>query len=140
MTARSFTPINLRLNLVKCKFIASDIQFLDDIITAEGIKPSFKNMWAITEDPRPQNPVEAKDFLSVYVQPMLFAGLQEYVWATEGTNKKNSVLVWGQLQQVSFEETKRCIAYAPVLVIFDEICPTIVSTGPSNVGLGAILS
>ncbi|CAH8582717.1 unnamed protein product [Dicrocoelium dendriticum] len=138
---RRLHDLNLRLNLEKCKFNASEIEFLGHIITNDGMKPSFDNARAITEAPCPQNSTEIKHFLGMCSYNLRY--LQDFTNIAEPLReltKEKSVFVWGPPQQKAFDEIKRRIASTPVMAIFDETCPTIVSTDASNIGLGAILS
>ena len=133
--------LNLRLNIEKCQFRVNSIEFLGHTITSDGIKPNTENTRAITDAPRPNNATELKHFLglcSYYLRYLKdFATLAEPL---RQLTKEKSEFVWSSSQQKAFEEIKRRIVSAPVMAIFDEKCPTIVTTDASNIGLGAILS
>ncbi|KAA3676599.1 uncharacterized protein DEA37_0004579 [Paragonimus westermani] len=135
------TKLDLRLNLQKCKFDAGEVDFLGHIISANGIRPSLENIRAITEAPAPKNTPEVKYFLGMcsynlrYIPD--FSTLAEPLrMLTVG----NVSFEWSDLQQTAFEKLKNRIASQPVMAIFDESCPTFVSTDASNIGIGAVLS
>lgn len=51
---------NVMVNLGKCKFFQSNIEYLSYTINAEGIKPSPSKMDAILKPPEPSNKTQLK--------------------------------------------------------------------------------
>ncbi|CAH8583497.1 unnamed protein product [Dicrocoelium dendriticum] len=133
--------LDLRLNLEKCIFCATDVEFLGYVLSAGGIRPCAANTRAITEAPVPKNTSEVKHFLGLCSYNLRY--LPDFATIAEPLRmltKEKATFDWGSSQQSAFEEIKRRLVSTPMLAIFDENCPTFVSTDASNIGLGAVLS
>ena len=133
--------LNLRLNKKKCLFGVQELEFLGHVLSAEGIRPNHENSRAITETSAPKNVTELKHFLGLCSYYLRF--LPQFATVVEPLRKlttSKESFVWNDEQQAAFEEVKRQIASAPTMAIFNENCPTYVSTDASDVGLGAVPS
>ena len=53
----------LKLKLEKCCFFKKQIQYLGNLISAEGIQPLPEKLDSIAKMPAPKNPKEVKQFL-----------------------------------------------------------------------------
>ena len=53
----------LNIKLEKCCFFKKHIQYLDHLISAEGIQPLPETLESIAKMPAPKNPKEIKQFL-----------------------------------------------------------------------------
>ncbi len=63
----------ITLNLDKCKFNQSEVEFLGHVISAEGIKPLHKRVEAVVNFPTPTNITELKSFLGMAQQLSRFS-------------------------------------------------------------------
>lgn len=56
---------NLTLNVKKCKFLMSEVQYLGHVINEEGAKPGELKVKAIKEYPIPKDAQEVRRFLGL---------------------------------------------------------------------------
>lgn len=56
---------NLTLNLYKCEFLQSKVDYLGYEISASGVRPSEKKILSVTNFPRPQNVHNVRQFLGL---------------------------------------------------------------------------
>ena len=55
----------LQLNKSKCYFLRLKVEYLGDIIDADGLHPTEERVKAIKEAPKPQNITELRSFLDI---------------------------------------------------------------------------
>ena len=133
--------LNLRLNVDKCSFNVSEIEFLGHVISAEGVKPNITNTYAITSAPVPKTVTEVQHFLGLCAYYLRF--LKDFTELAEPLRRltrSGTLFVWDTEQKAAFEEIKKRISSAPLMAIFNESCSTFVSTDASEIGIGAVLS
>ena len=138
---RRLNDLNLRLNISKCIFCVSEIEFLGHVISASGIRPNTSNIRAIKEAPEPSNVHQVQHFLGLCAYYLRY--LPDFVSTAEPLRKltrKNERFEWKAEQQEAFERIRNQIASAPLMAIFNVDCPTFVSTDASDCGVGAVLS
>ena len=56
---------NLKINLKKCSFFRTSVDFLGHQVGSQGIKPLFDRVQAIKDFSRPRNPKEVSSFLGL---------------------------------------------------------------------------
>lgn len=138
---KRLNDLNLRLNMKKCRFGVTEIEFLGHVISSAGLTPNIENTKAILECPRPNSVIQVKHFLglcSYYLRHLPdFATVSEPL---RRITRLNEDFVWSAEQENAYSEIQKLVASTPTVAIFDESCPTFVSTDASDVGLGAVLS
>ena len=112
----------LYLNMDKCSFAMTSIKHLGYVIDSAGIHVNPKNIQILKDWPIPQNIHELRSFLGLanfYWRFIL--GFSHIAWPLNQLTKGNgkNVFKWTPTQQQSFEQLKKNICTAPVLVLHD---------------------
>ena len=108
------------LNLEKCKFSQSKIQFLGYVIGAEGIHPDPDEIKAITQVKTPQTTKNICRFLGMLNQMIKFVpNLADITKPLRDLLSKQNQRALGQAQEEAFNKVKTILSSAPVLVLFD---------------------
>jgi hypothetical protein len=58
-------PVNLKLNMVKCKFLQPELKYVDHIICNKVLKPNPEKVVAITSLKQPDNKQDLQRFLGL---------------------------------------------------------------------------
>lgn len=131
----------LKLKTQKCAVGRREVMYLGYVISPEGIRTDPKKTHAVTEFPTPTNVSQLRSFvgLTSYYRRFIknYARIARPLHALTG---KNQPYVWTGECQAAFEELKRLLTMAPVLVFPDFKCPFILETDASLEGLGAVLA
>ena len=124
----------------KCEFWLKEVSFLGHIISKDGIKVDPAKVGAVSKWKRPENPTKSRSFI----------GLAGYYWrfvkdfskiAGPMTEliKKSKKFIWSPKCEESFQELKRHLTRAPVLVLPNGKDNFVVYTDVSKEGLGCVL-
>lgn len=132
---------NLYVQLTKCTFAVTEVEYLGHIVSRDGVKPDPKKIKSIVEYPQPKTVKDIRAFLGLtgYYRRFIknFADIAKPM--TELT-KKEKDFSWGQSQQKAFETLRNSLCHEPVLRYPDFSKPFLLSTDASSVAIGAILS
>ena len=132
---------NLTLNLEKCQFSKSSIEFLGQVIDGSGIRPDPEKIAAIVDMPTPTNVGDIRRFLGVVNQMGKFvSNLAEKSQPLRELLVKDNQWVWNDPQRRAFEQIKQALTSSPILALFDINYDTVVSADASHYGLGAVMS
>lgn len=131
----------LYVGLDKCAFGLSEIDFLGHIVSAEGIKPDPKKVAAVKEWPTPGTVREVRSFLGLtgYYRRFIQHYAQKAYPLTELTKESVKWQWRDDVEGRAFEELKKALVSAPVLVMPDPSLPYEVYTDASKFALGAVL-
>ncbi|XP_042913385.2 retrovirus-related Pol polyprotein from transposon 17.6 [Parasteatoda tepidariorum] len=130
----------LELNLKKCQFLMSKINFLGYIIENGTIKPSSEKTLAVQNFPVPKSTKQVQSFLGLtgYFRKFIL----NYALIAKPLSdllRDNSVFYFGPEQQTAFQTLKQKLSENPVLHIFKQGAKLELHTDASKFGYGAIL-
>lgn len=133
---------NIKLKLSKCNFVQLEVEYLGHIISFNNVKPSARQIKAVTEFPEPKNVIEIRRFLGLagFYRRFIpnFASIAEPL--TRLTRKNvDFASNWKHEQLTAFNQLKSLITQPPVLTIFNPDLPCELHTDASSVGIGATL-
>ena len=95
----------LTLNLEKCLFSQSRLQYLGQIIDSEGIRKDPSKVKAIVDIAEPQDIASLRRFLGLVNHLMKFCpNLAEKTKPLRDLLKKESAWLWGPAQQKTFQQ------------------------------------
>lgn len=131
---------NLTLNLTKCEFLRSNIDYLGYEISAAGVRPGQKKILSVSNFPRPINVHCVRQFIGLASYFRKF--IQNFaVLALPLTQllAKDTTWQWGQAQENAFEVLKSKLVDRPTLAFYDREAETELHTDASKDGIGGIL-
>ncbi|XP_045779560.1 uncharacterized protein LOC123877097 [Maniola jurtina] len=132
--------VNLKLNKDKCKFSVKEVCFLGYVFSKEGAKVDQEKVKAIVNMPTPTNVKELQRVLGMinYLGPFI-QNMSEKTQVLRNLLKKDSVWVWDENCEKSFQSLKNAITNAPVLAHYNPNIPIVLSVDSSKKALGAVL-
>ncbi|KAK9876430.1 hypothetical protein WA026_012743 [Henosepilachna vigintioctopunctata] len=138
----AFKKDNLKIQLDKCHFFQTEIEFLVHIITPEGIKPNPKKLKAITNFPIPKTQREIKSFLGLvgYYRKFIpnFSKISKPL--TVCLKKEAKINIDDPKYIEAFQICKRNLLNDPILKYPDFEKPFVLTTDASGYAIGSILS
>ncbi|KAL4377469.1 hypothetical protein GQ457_02G042510 [Hibiscus cannabinus] len=124
----------------KCEFWLNDVTFLGHVISADGIKVDPKKIQSILDWIPPKNVGEVRSFLGLVGYYRRFVkGISTLASPITRLLKKDVPFVWTENQQRSFDQLKKILTHAPVLVQLESGKDFTVYSDASHIGLGCVL-
>lgn len=137
---RVLDEANFKLNLKKCSFLMSSIQYLGHEISLDGISPGEVKTAAVINFKTPTSVHEVRQFLGLagYFRKFVqnFAIIAAPIIKL---TKKNVPFEWGETQTGAFNELKQHLANKPILMPFNHRFKSQVHTDASSKGIAGIL-
>ncbi|KAG7304531.1 hypothetical protein JYU34_011480 [Plutella xylostella] len=135
-----FREYGLTLNLKKCHFLKSEIEFLGYKITQDGIKPSEVKLTAVRDYPVPKTVHQLRQFLGLISYFRKFIR-NCAVLSSPLTNllKKDSTWKWEDEHNQCFLNLKSALTQDNILVIFDPEKDSVLYTDACREGIAGIL-
>ncbi|XP_049878826.1 uncharacterized protein LOC126375782 [Pectinophora gossypiella] len=131
----------LRANRDKCVFVAKEVKYLGHLITPEGILPDGSKVESILNMNEPKNLKHLRTFLQTCAWFRKFVpGFSGIAQPLTKLTRKNEPWNWSDEQQKAFDELKKKLTSAPVLVQADYSKPFVIRTDASDYALGAVLT
>lgn len=138
---RRMSDANLRVNLSKCQFFKSEVEYVGHIIDAAGIRPTTKGLRGIEEMPRPKDVKELQAFIGkVNYYNRFIPNFSQMAAPLNALRKKDVSFKWSKEQEESFQQIKKHIVEASQLVHYRRDYPLVLATDASQHGIGAVLS
>lgn len=133
--------VNLRLNPKKCQFGKTEVRYLGQVLTGDGITVDPDRIQDILEVKEPRDPKELRTFLGMITYLSNFIPrLSERAAPLRELLKKESAWVWTEQQQRSFEDLRDALTKAPVLAYYTPEKPITLSVDASQYGVGAVIT
>ncbi|XP_047165474.1 uncharacterized mitochondrial protein AtMg00860-like [Vigna umbellata] len=112
--------LEFREKLSKCEFWMKEIQFLGHVVSAGGISVDPTKVRAVLEWESPRSVTEVKSFVGLAGYYRRFIeGFSKIVAPLTQLTRKDQPFAWTDRCESSFQELKRKLTSAPVLVILD---------------------
>ncbi|KII61927.1 Transposon Ty3-G Gag-Pol polyprotein [Thelohanellus kitauei] len=132
---------HLMINLEKCKFGTSTIDFLGYHVSQEGIIPLPEKVEAIYSFPKPISKKELQQFNGMINHYHRFipavANLMKPLYCA--LKNKSKLVVWSDEMDVAFQKVKEALAKATLLVYPQPNAPLALTTDASTIAVGAVL-
>lgn len=131
---------NLTLNLKKCFFFQSEIDYLGFEISEEGIKPGSKKIQAVQEFPQPSIVHQVRQFvgLASFFRRFIY-NFASIARPLTKLTKADVTWTWGEEQESAFLNIKSKLIARPILALYNTEFDTEVHCDASKVGVGGIL-
>jgi hypothetical protein len=132
---------NLKIEPDKCEFLKQELNYLGQVVTAEGVKPDARKTEAVIKFPTPKSQKDIKSFLGLagYYRKFI-ADFSAIARPLTDLLKKDKEWNWFEKEKTSFELLKFKLTNAPLLQYPDFNKPFILTTYASGYAIGAILS
>ncbi|RZB46805.1 Transposon Ty3-I Gag-Pol polyprotein [Glycine soja] len=126
--------------LSKCEFWLEKVQFLGHVISKDGVAVDLIKVESVMEWQQPTTPTEVRSFLGLagYYRKFI-EGFSKMALPLTKLTHKNEKFVWNEKCDQSFQELKRRLTTAPVLIFPDPKRPFEVYCDASGQGLGCVL-
>jgi len=130
----------LYAKLSKCEFWMDEVQFLGHVISAQGIAVDPTKVEAVVKWESPKSATEIRSFVGLAGYYRRFIeGFSKIVAPLTLLTRKDQPFTWTDKCEESFQELKRRLTSAPILVIPDVGKPFEVYCDASHLGLGCVL-
>lgn len=135
-----FRDARLTLNMTKCHFFQSKVDYLGHEISECGIRPGTRKVEAVEKFPTPLSVHNVRQFVGLcsyfrkYIKGFSFIARPLTLLTCKG-----EAFVWGTEQQRAFKELKEKLVSRPVLSLYRPGAPTELHTDASKWGIAGIL-
>lgn len=130
----------LLLNLKKCKFCCTEIEYLGYAVTADGIRPSERHIAAIRKYATPTNAHEVRSCIGLFSYFRRFVpNFSRIARPLLDLMKEGVEFRFNQRCHDAFDKLKNYLTTSPVLAIYDPKRETELHCDASSQGFGAIL-
>ena len=131
---------NLKLNKDKCQFGVTEVTFLGDRLTQNGVQPYVEKVIAIQEMPQPSSIKELQRFLGMVTYlARWIPDLSSVAAPLRILLNKNIQWMWDVQQEQAWLKLKNMLMSKPVLQFYDVNRQTKISSDSNKDGHGAVL-
>lgn len=131
---------NLTLNLKKCTFLKTKIDYLGFTISLNSIGPGEKKINCLKDFPRPTDIKSLRSFIGLASYFRRF--VKHFAIVLKPLSDlllKDAKFVWARDQETAFELIKTLLTTGPALAIYNPKARTELHTDGSSAGLGGVL-
>ena len=131
---------NINLNFDKIQYKQKQVEFFGKTYMTQGCKTSDTKVKAITKMPKPTTLKELQTFLGMVQYLSKFSPrIAEITKPLRDLKKKHAPYAWGPEHNLAFDNIKKKIVQAPILIYYNLKKETVLQTDASIKGLGACL-
>jgi hypothetical protein len=124
-----------------CEFAKLHVQYLEFIVSENGVSVSADKVKAVREYPTPKNAKDVRAFLGLAsFYSRLVPNFVEAAKPLTILTRKNQNFIWGPSQQEAFENLKNRLSTTPLLAYPNCDLPFILTTDAFKVAVAVILS
>lgn len=136
----TLTKAGFSINLKKCKFLTTEVEYLGRTISNGQVRPSKYKVEALVAARVPSSVKEVRQFLGLagYFRRYI-PGYSSKTACIANLTRKGVQFRWGEEQEEVRRDIIERLTSEPVLAIFDPSLPTEVHTDASALGYGAVL-
>lgn len=137
---QALTAAGFSINLKKCTFLSTEIEYLGRNISNGQVRPSKYKVKALIESPVPRNVKQVRQFLGLagYFRRYI-PGYATKIACIANLTRKDVHFNWGEEQEQVRREIIEHLTNEPVLAIYNPKLPIEVHTDASSIGYGAVL-
>ena len=136
---------SMRINLEKCQFGKSEIEFLGHVVNGQGVKPTPEKVKAITDYPLPSTICDLRRFLGMvnfYRRSLPHAAhtqapLNQFLHESRKNDKRK--IQWDSDSEAAFHQIKTKVASIALLTHPVPEAETRLVSDASDTGIGAVL-
>ena len=136
-----FDDKHIFLKAIKCKLGTSEVKYVGNTVSKDGLRMSGKQIKGVTEFPKPVNNTQLRSFLGfvnyfrnhVPNHSNVVAPLHAMI---DHSAIKQAVLSWTPAGALAFEKIKELIAISPKLYSMHDTAPIVLMTDASDYGVG----
>lgn len=129
-----------KVNLDKCSFLKSEVNYLGFIITAEGRRPDPMKVEVIKNMPPPKNVSELRSLLGMINYYAAFVpDMRNLRGPLDKLLLKDSEFHWTTEHQKCLDTAKNILQSGLLLTYYDPKLPIIVAADASQYGIGAVI-
>ena len=130
----------LYAKLSKCEFWLSEVSFLGHVISKNGIAVDPTKVEAVSQWEAPKNASEIRSFLGLagYYRKFI-EGFSKLALPLTKLTRKGQMFVWDVECEKGFQELKRRLTSAPILILPNPTKSFVVYCDASLMGLGGVL-
>lgn len=130
----------LYVKLSKCEFMRKEVEFLGHRLGASGLGVSPDKIAAVKDWPQPTSVSDIRSFLGLAGFYRRFVkDFSKIALPITELTKNDSEFVWGEKQQKAFDELKKSLCSAPVLLIPDPKLPYTLNVDACDYAVGGTL-
>ena len=134
------SKIGIKLNKSKFELKMKELTFMGHKITEDGIHSDPEKVTAINSMPVPTNVSELRRFIGcVNFLGKFLPNLSKTIEPLTNLLKKDVPYNWSSAQDTAFNDAKKLVTTAPVLVFYDSKKPLTLENDASEFGIGSAL-
>ena len=130
----------LYAKLSKCEFWLKEVSFLEHVISSGGISVDPVKIEAVSQWEAPKSISEIRSFLGLagYYRKFI-EGFSKLALPLTQLTRKGQAFIWTSQCEANFQELKRRLTTAPILILPNPAEPFVVYCDASLLGLGGVL-
>ena len=136
---RRLADQGLVINPAKCEFGKAEVNFLSHTISAEGIRPHITRVEAVRAFPAPDDKPSLHRFVGLVNYYHRFVPHCAEILQPLHQSLAAETFIWDEACQSAFEEAKRTLSEAVMLVHPQQNVPTCITTDASSRAVGGVL-